>query len=43
MRDSSMIVNHEGQSENLLGMVVNREEEAYKLYSEEFEFGKNGV
>ena len=29
-----MIVNHEGQSENLLGMVVNSEEEAYKLYNE---------
>ncbi|KAL4625984.1 hypothetical protein ACB092_05G063800, partial [Castanea dentata] len=34
MRDSFMIVNHEGQSENLLGMVVNSEEEAYKLYNE---------
>ena len=33
MRDSS-IVNHEGQSENLLGMVLNSEEEAYKLYNE---------
>ena len=33
MRNSSTI-NHEGQSENLLGMVLNSKEEAYKLYNE---------
>ena len=32
MRNSSTI-NHEGQSENLLGMVLNSKEEAYKLYN----------
>ena len=32
MRNSSTI-NHEGQSENLLGMVLNSEEKAYKLYN----------
>ena len=29
----TVLVNHEGQSENLLGMVLNSEEEAYKLYN----------
>ena len=32
MRNSSTI-NHEGQSENLLRMVLNSEEKAYKLYN----------